>query len=90
MRAVEGMDKIRIRYSREHEWSVFYIFHFIRNKLFFFFCFFVLIISLYVIIIEDYKMSSLKQIDGYKIFMNKLIGKGSFGSVYEGVSDTTG
>jgi len=35
-------------------------------------------------------MSSMKQIDGYKIFMNKLIGKGSFGSVYEGVSDTTG
>ncbi len=32
----------------------------------------------------------MKQIDGYKIFMNKLIGKGSFGSVYEGVSDTTG
>lgn len=32
----------------------------------------------------------MKQIDGYKIFMNKPLGKGSFGSVYEGVSDTTG
>lgn len=35
-------------------------------------------------------MASIKQIDGYKIFMNKMIGKGSFGAVYEGVSDRTG
>lgn len=32
----------------------------------------------------------MKQIDGYKIYMNQLLGKGSFGGVYLGVSDTTG
>lgn len=32
----------------------------------------------------------MKQIDGYKIYMNKMIGKGSFGAVYEGVSDLNG
>ncbi len=35
-------------------------------------------------------MASMKQIDGYKIYMNQCIGKGSFGSVYVGVSDKTG
>lgn len=34
-------------------------------------------------------MSAMKQIDGYKIYMNKLLGKGSFGAVYIGVSDKT-
>lgn len=36
------------------------------------------------------KMASMKQIDGYKIYMNKMIGKGSFGAVYEGIADQTG
>lgn len=35
-------------------------------------------------------MSSMKQIDGYKIYMNKKLGQGSFGAVYVGLSDTTG
>jgi serine/threonine protein kinase len=35
-------------------------------------------------------MSAMKQIDGYKIYMNQMIGKGSFGAVYIGVSDSTG
>jgi hypothetical protein len=32
----------------------------------------------------------MKQIDGYKIYLNQMLGKGSFGSVYIGVSDSTG
>lgn len=35
-------------------------------------------------------MSSMKQIDNYKIYMNKKLGQGSFGAVYVGVSDITG
>jgi len=31
----------------------------------------------------------MKKIDGYMIHMNKLLGKGSFGSVYIGQSDKT-
>lgn len=31
---------------------------------------------------------SIKQIDGYKIKMNECLGRGSFGSVYVGVTDT--
>lgn len=34
-------------------------------------------------------MSSIKKIEGYKIYMNKILGKGSYGDVYEGISDTT-
>lgn len=34
-------------------------------------------------------MSSVKQIDGYKIYMNQVLGKGSYGSVYKGISDKT-
>ena len=34
-------------------------------------------------------MSGVKQIDGYKIFMGKLLGKGSYGAVYIGQSDKT-
>ena len=47
-----------------------------------------MIYKIYTSKIEN--MASIKQIDGYKIFMNKMIGKGSFGAVYEGVSDRTG
>ena len=32
---------------------------------------------------------SIKQIDGYKIQMNSMLGSGSFGAVYSGISDTT-
>lgn len=32
---------------------------------------------------------SIKQIDGYKIRMNSCLGRGAYGSVYTGVSDTT-
>jgi hypothetical protein len=32
---------------------------------------------------------SVKQIDGYKIRMNEILGKGSFGSVYVGEADKT-
>ena len=28
----------------------------------------------------------IKQIDGYKIFMNQMLGQGSYGAVYIGVS----
>ena len=31
----------------------------------------------------------MKQIDGYKIYLNQIIGKGSYGAVYIGVSDKT-
>jgi len=31
-----------------------------------------------------------KQIDGYTIFMTKILGKGSFGSVYVGKKDSNG
>lgn len=33
---------------------------------------------------------SVKQIEGYSIFMNKILGKGSFGSVYLGQQESTG
>lgn len=33
---------------------------------------------------------SVKQIEGYSIFMNKILGKGSYGSVYLGKQDNTG
>ena len=33
---------------------------------------------------------SVKQIEGYSIFMNKVLGKGSYGSVYLGKQDNTG
>ena len=32
----------------------------------------------------------MKQIDGYKIYMNQMLGKGSFGAVYVGIKDETG
>jgi hypothetical protein len=32
----------------------------------------------------------MKQIDGYKIYMNQMLGKGSFGAVYVGIKDDTG
>jgi hypothetical protein len=31
-----------------------------------------------------------KQIEGYTIFMNKILGKGSFGSVYVGKKEANG
>lgn len=31
----------------------------------------------------------IKQIDGYKIYMNKMLGQGSYGAVYIGVSEKT-
>ena len=31
--------------------------------------------------------SGVKQSDGYKIFMSKMLGKGSYGAVYIGSSD---
>ena len=34
-------------------------------------------------------MHSVKQIDGYKIHMNEMLGKGSYGAVYIGVADDT-
>lgn len=35
-------------------------------------------------------MSGVKQIDGYKIYMSKMLGQGSYGAVYIGISDKTG
>jgi adenylate cyclase class IV len=35
------------------------------------------------------KNRSIKQIDGYKIFLNELLGKGTFAEVYKGVNDKT-
>jgi hypothetical protein len=35
-------------------------------------------------------MRTIKQIDGYKIYMNEMIGQGAYGSVYIGINDTTG
>lgn len=32
---------------------------------------------------------TVKQIEGYQIYMNKLLGKGSYGSVFIGKKDTT-
>ena len=32
---------------------------------------------------------SVKQIEGYAIYMNTVLGKGSFGSVYLGKKDST-
>lgn len=34
-------------------------------------------------------MSTIKQIDGYKIYMNELLGQGSYGAVYIGIADDT-
>jgi serine/threonine protein kinase len=34
--------------------------------------------------------SGVKQIDGYKIYLSKLLGKGSYGAVYIGANDNTG
>jgi serine/threonine protein kinase len=34
-------------------------------------------------------MATLKQIDGYKIFMGQKLGEGSYGIVYVGQSETT-
>jgi len=34
-------------------------------------------------------MSSIKQIDGYKINMNQVLGRGSYGTVHKGISDKT-
>lgn len=34
-------------------------------------------------------MSSVRQIDGYKVYMNEGLGRGSFGSVYRGINDST-
>jgi serine/threonine protein kinase len=33
---------------------------------------------------------SVKQIEGYSIYMSKVLGKGSYGSVYIGKQDDTG
>jgi serine/threonine protein kinase len=33
---------------------------------------------------------SIKEIEGYSIFMGKVLGRGSFGSVYLARSETTG
>ena len=32
---------------------------------------------------------SIKQIDGYKIYLNKKLGEGSYGAVYIGINDST-
>ena len=40
-------------------------------------------------LIIDYNMA-VKQIDGYSIFMGKVLGKGSYGSVYVGKQESTG
>lgn len=34
--------------------------------------------------------SGIKQIDGYKIYMSKKLGQGSYGAVYIGTNDDTG
>lgn len=34
-------------------------------------------------------MSTIKQIDGYKIYMNEMLGQGSYGAVYIGMADDT-
>jgi serine/threonine protein kinase len=34
-------------------------------------------------------MNTIKQIDGYRIYLNQLLGKGTFGEVYIGISDKT-
>ena len=36
-----------------------------------------------------HKNMSVKQIDGYKIYFNKKLGQGSYGTVYVAISDTT-
>jgi hypothetical protein len=33
---------------------------------------------------------SIKQIEGYQIMMTKVLGRGSYGSVYVGKNDETG
>lgn len=38
---------------------------------------------------DNNEYMSVKQIEGYAIYMNKVLGKGSFGSVYLGKKDTT-
>ena len=35
-------------------------------------------------------MSAKKKIDNYEIFLDKMLGEGSFGKVYQGQQDTTG
>ena len=32
---------------------------------------------------------SIKQIDGYKVYLSKKLGEGSYGAVYVGISDNT-
>lgn len=33
-------------------------------------------------------MSGIKKIDGYKVYLNEVLGRGSYGDVYVGISDT--
>ncbi len=35
------------------------------------------------------KRMSIKQIDGYIVFLNKVLGHGSFGNVYKGIIEET-
>ena len=35
-------------------------------------------------------MSGIKQIDGYKVYLSKQLGHGTYGSVYIGKDDETG
>jgi hypothetical protein len=42
----------------------------------------------YIILSE--MSSGIKQIDGYKIYMSKKLGQGSYGAVYIGTNDDTG
>ena len=32
---------------------------------------------------------SVKQIDGYKVYLGKLLGQGTYGAVYQGINDKT-
>lgn len=34
-------------------------------------------------------MATIKQIEGYKVYMNRKLGQGSYGAVYIGVDDKT-
>ena len=40
-------------------------------------------------IIDSFTNMTIKQIEGYSIYMNKLLGKGSYGSVYIGRKEQT-